>query len=53
MHDAVVTAWVNAVQDVFLVAIPFTTIALVLAFLIPELELKQADKPATEQVLAD
>jgi EmrB/QacA subfamily drug resistance transporter len=53
MHDAVVTAWVNAVQDVFLVAIPFTIIALVLAFLIPELELKQADKPVTEQVLAD
>jgi EmrB/QacA subfamily drug resistance transporter len=53
IHDTVVTAWVNAVQDVFLVAIPFTTIALILAFLIPELELKQADKPATEQVLAD
>jgi EmrB/QacA subfamily drug resistance transporter len=53
IHDTVVTAWVNAVQDVFLVAIPFTTIALILAFLIPELELKQADQPATEQVLAD
>jgi MFS family permease len=53
IHDTVVTAWVNAVQDVFLVAVPFTAIALVLAFLIPELELKQADKPVTEQVLAD
>ncbi|HEX6325792.1 MAG TPA: MDR family MFS transporter [Jiangellaceae bacterium] len=53
IHDTVVTAWVNAVQDVFLVALPFTIIALVLAFLIPELELKQADKPATERVLAE
>jgi EmrB/QacA subfamily drug resistance transporter len=53
IHDTVVTAWVNAVQDVFLVAIPFTITALVLAFLIPELELKQADKPVTEQVLAE
>jgi MFS family permease len=53
IHDTVVTAWVNAVQDVFLVAIPFTAIALVLAFLIPELELKQADKPVPEQILAD
>jgi EmrB/QacA subfamily drug resistance transporter len=53
IRDTVVTAWVNAVHDVFLVAIPFTAIALVLAFLIPELELKRAGDPVAEQVLAD
>jgi EmrB/QacA subfamily drug resistance transporter len=45
----VLDAWVNSVHDVFLVAVPFALIAFVLAFFIPELELKQADQPASDQ----
>jgi EmrB/QacA subfamily drug resistance transporter len=42
-------AWVNAVHDVFVVAIPFAVAALVLSFFIPEQELKQAPaEPAPE-----
>lgn len=50
----VLDAWVSSVHDVFLVAVPFALIAFVLAFFIPELELKQADQPASgeEPVLA-
>ena len=53
VHDTVVTAWVNSVQDVFLVAIPFAVVAVILGLLIPELELKQAGEPTAEQLLAD
>jgi EmrB/QacA subfamily drug resistance transporter len=41
-------AWVRAVHDVFIVAIPFAVAAFVLAFFIPELELKQAPAEAPE-----
>jgi MFS family permease len=45
----VLDAWVRSVHDVFLVAVPFALIAFVLAFFIPELELKQADQPAPDR----
>jgi EmrB/QacA subfamily drug resistance transporter len=51
IHDTVVTAWVDSVQDMFLVAIPFTVAAVILALLIPELELKRADEPIEEPAL--
>jgi hypothetical protein len=39
-HAVVVDAWVKALHDVFLVALPFVVIAFVAAFFIPELTLK-------------
>jgi EmrB/QacA subfamily drug resistance transporter len=39
----VLDAWVRSVHDVFLVALPFTLVAFILAFFIPELELKRAE----------
>jgi EmrB/QacA subfamily drug resistance transporter len=41
-------AWVRAIHDVFLVAIPFAAIAFILAWFIPEWELKQASPEAAE-----
>src|SRR5690606_27685325 len=43
IKEVVVNAWVNAVQDVFTAAAPFTLLAFALAFLVPELELKRAE----------
>ena len=40
VRATVLEAFVQALQDIFLVAIPFVAIALVVAFLIPELPLK-------------
>jgi EmrB/QacA subfamily drug resistance transporter len=45
----VLDAWVSSVHDVFLVAVPFALVAFVLAFFIPELELKQAEQPASDE----
>jgi EmrB/QacA subfamily drug resistance transporter len=48
VKGVVLDAWVRSVHDVFLVALPFTLVAFVLAFFIPEIELKRADRPAPE-----
>lgn len=55
----VLDAWVNAVHDVFLAALPFAVAAFILAFFIPERELLRADStppdnspPGREPVLA-
>ena len=42
-RSTVVDAWVNAVHDVFLVALPFLALAFALAFLIPELRLQRRE----------
>jgi EmrB/QacA subfamily drug resistance transporter len=42
----VLEAWVRSVHDVFLVALPFALAAFVLAFFIPEWELKRAESAA-------
>ncbi|MPZ25253.1 MAG: DHA2 family efflux MFS transporter permease subunit [Micromonosporaceae bacterium] len=42
LKEVVLDAWVSAVHDVFLVALPFAVAAFVLAFFIPERELRQA-----------
>jgi EmrB/QacA subfamily drug resistance transporter len=43
IKDTVVGAWVDALNDVFLVAIPFVAVAFVVAWFIPELRLKTAE----------
>lgn len=42
-RETVVGAWVDALQDVFFVALPFVVVAFVIAWFIPELRLKTAD----------
>lgn len=46
VRQVVLDAWVNSVHDLFLVAVPFAVVAFVLAFFIPEVELKRAE-PST------
>ncbi|HEY8474158.1 MAG TPA: MDR family MFS transporter [Natronosporangium sp.] len=43
VKEVVLGAWVNSVQELFLVAVPFAVVALVLACFIPEVELKRAE----------
>jgi EmrB/QacA subfamily drug resistance transporter len=42
VKQVVLEAWVSSVHDLFLVAVPFALLGLILAWFIPELELKQA-----------
>jgi MFS family permease len=51
IHAVVVEAWVRALQDVFLTAVPMLIAAVVVAFLIPELPLRGASDES-EPVLA-
>jgi EmrB/QacA subfamily drug resistance transporter len=48
VKQVVLAAWVNSVHDLFLVALPFAVLALVVACFIPELELKQARSDEVE-----
>jgi EmrB/QacA subfamily drug resistance transporter len=43
VKDVVVGAWVDSLNDVFLVALPFVVVAFVIAWFIPELRLKTAE----------
>jgi EmrB/QacA subfamily drug resistance transporter len=47
----VIDAWVRALHDVFLTAVPIIAIGFVTAFFIPELRLKQAGEPADAAAL--
>jgi EmrB/QacA subfamily drug resistance transporter len=46
-REVVVGAWVNALQEVFYVALPFVAVAFVIAWFIPELRLKTAADEVT------
>ncbi|HEX2362773.1 MAG TPA: MDR family MFS transporter [Jiangellaceae bacterium] len=49
VHAVVVEAWVKALHDVFLTAVPIVVVAFVLAFFIPELHLRSAADGAPDE----